>query len=328
MEGSIERIPQLRMCVTEKCECKCFYCRPGGEACRYSSAKEMSLRQIYQLTDILVKNGITHIKITGGEPLLRDDILRMIQLLSSIDNIQDIQLVTRSSKVGKMAKQLKDAGLSCLNFSLDTLDYFTFLKITCNSRLDLLLQAIKVAYKSGLKLKFNMVVIKGVNDNEIPAMIDFVGQYGATLKLLDLMNIPHESKFLANYYMPFDKIVEELKAKAVKWSIEKPPGEYGTPMPRFEMSNGAVVLIKDARIGTWYGDVCVECDNFPCQDAVMALRLTADGHLQRCLLRNDNLVDLLTLIENVEPQEIINNAISLVLNTFHDAVYHEAAWKL
>lgn len=323
-----KKIPYLRICVTEKCGNHCVYCRPGGEASRAVNRGEMSLRQIHTLVDILAKKGISDIKITGGEPLERRDLPKMIEIISSIQGIKKIELVTRSPRVGKVAKTLKDCGLSCLNFSLDSLDPYTFFRITRNGRLDLLIQAIKHSAKSGIQLKFNMVVMKGINDREIPAMIEFAGKFKAVLKLLDLMNMPQDPKFLSQYYMPLDDVSEMLSKEAIRQDTETPPGGIGTPMPKFEMANGASVMIKDARKGTWYGDTCKECKYYPCQDALMALRITADGCLQRCLLRNDNLVEFLSLVENVASQSVINEAVDTVLKTYREAVYHESKWSI
>ncbi len=327
MKIGTAKTPHLRICVTEKCPLTCFYCRPGGEACRVLDKKEITLRQIYQLVKILADQGITRLKITGGEPLLRKDIPKIVLIFKSIKGITDIQLVTRSYKTGNIAEQLRDSGLDSITFSLDSLDPFTFYRISQNSRLDLLLKAIKKTHKAGLNLQFNMVVMRGVNEHEITKMIEFAGRYGAVLKLLDLMNMPGELKFLDFYYMPLDQISIDLKEKAVSYSVETPPGGVGTPMPKFLMPNGATVLVRDARVGTWYGDVCKECKNFPCQDAIMALRLTADGCLQKCLLRQDNLVDLLSMVENFESEDKIKQVVDSVLNTFRKAVYYEKAWR-
>lgn len=327
MKIGTEKMPHLRICVTEKCPITCFYCRPGGEACRVLNKKEMTLRQIYQLVKILAEQGITHLKLTGGEPLLRNDVLKMISALKSISGITDIQLVTRSHKVGNIVGRLRDSGLDSITFSLDSLDPFIFYRISQNDRLDLLLKAIKKTHKAGLNLQFNMVVMRGVNECEITKMIEFAGCYGAILKLLDLMNMPGYPKFLDFYYMPLDQIVTDLKKEAVNYNIETPPGGVGTPMPKFLMPNGATVLVKDARVGAWYSDVCKECKNFPCQDAIMALRLTADGCLQRCLLRQDNLVDLLSMVENFESEDEIKQTIDSVLDTFRKAVYYEKTWR-
>ncbi len=326
MENKENKIPHLRICVTEACEHNCFYCRPAGEACRKTNKIAMSLRQIYDSVKLLVKYGVSHLKITGGEPLLRSDIPKMIKLLNSIKGIEEIQLITRSPKAGELANQLKESNVSCFNISIDSLDPFTFFKITRKQNLNLILQAIEKCHNAGLKLKFNMVVIRGVNDHEVPDMVNFAGKYRSVLKLLDLMNISQEPHFLANYYKPFNEIIEELRIKAVRETVISPPGGLGTPMPKFEMANGAIVLVKDSRAGTWYSDICIECKNYPCQDAIMALRLTSDGYLQRCLLRQDNLVDLLA-IKDVENRKIIDKAISEVLDTYRKAVFYERCWK-
>ena len=324
----MKKIPYLRICVTERCGLQCFYCRPGGEACRVSEKKEMSLHQIRTLVELMAAHGVSDLKITGGEPLIRNDIPKMVELLSAIKGIKRIELVTRSHKVGRIAEQLKSSGLSCLNFSLDSLDPLTFYLVTRNGRLDLLLKSIRQCANSGIELKFNMVVMKGINDHEIPKMIEFAGKYKAVLKLLDLMNMPQDSKFLSQYYMPLDVIEKDLREKALKIRVVTPPGGIGTPMPVFEMANGAVVMIKDARKGTWYSDTCKGCKHFPCQDAIMALRITSDGCLQRCLLRNDNLVDLLSLLEGEAGREVIDSAIKTVLQTYEQAVFHEKGWKV
>jgi len=323
----MNKIPYLRICVTEKCRHRCLYCRPGGEACRVIGKKEMSLRQIKTQVEIMAAHGISNLKITGGEPLVRNDIPKMAELLLGIKGIKRIELVTRSYKAGKIAEKLKDSGLSCLNFSLDSLDPCTFFMVTGNGRLDKLLSAIRQCADSGIKLKFNMVVMKGINDHEIPKMIEYAGEYGAVLKLLDLMNMPQEAKFLSQYYMPLDVIERELGEKALKSGTVVAPGGLGTPMPVFEMPNGATVMIKDARKGTWYGNICKDCRYYQCQDALMALRLTSDGCLQRCLLRDDNLIDLLSLVEGGADRKIIDFAVKTVLQTYESAAFHKKAWK-
>ena len=324
----MKRIPYLRICVTEQCGLHCLYCRPGGEACRVSQKKEMSLLQIKSLVELMATHGISDLKITGGEPLIRDDIPRMVELLFAIKGIKRIELVTRSHRAGKFAEQLKSSGLSCLNFSLDSLDPVTFYRMAGNGRLDLLLGAIRQCANSGIELKFNMVVMKGINDHEIPKMIEYAGKYGAVLKLLDLMDMPQNPKFLSQFYFSFDDVEKDLSEKALSCSVTTPPCGIGTPMPVFKMANGATVMIKDARKGTWYGDTCAGCKHYPCQDAIMALRITSDGCLQRCLIRSDNLVNLLAQLESVTDRKVIDSAIKTVLLTYDKAVFHEKGWKI
>lgn len=321
------KIPHLRICVTEVCENRCLYCRPGGEACRTTNEREMSIKQIFYSVNLLAKHGISHLKITGGEPLLRSDILKLIKLIGSIEGIEDIELITRSPNVGNIASQLKELNISYLNFSLDTLDPVIYYKINHNRNIKEVLEAIDICHKAGLALKFNMVVMKGINDNEISEMIHFAGKYGAVLKLLDLVNVNQNPHFFSTHYKPFDEIIEELRKKNDHEKIIFPPGGVGTPMLKYEMSNGATVMIKDARKGTWYSDVCNGCNNYPCQDAIMALRLTSDGYLQRCLLNQGNLIDFLSMIENNENQDKIAMVLSEVLDTYRKAIYHESCWK-
>lgn len=323
----MNKIPYLRICVTEKCKHKCLYCRSGGEACRVIGKKEMSLKQIKSLVEMMALHGISDLKITGGEPFTRNDIPEMVEQLLGVKGIKRIEIVTRSHKAGLVSERLRINGLSCLNFSLDSLNPSTFRRITGNDELDKLLIAIRKCANSGIKLKFNMVVMKGLNDHEIPKLIEFAGEFKAVLKLLDLMNMPQETNFLSKYYMPLDAIEKELEGIALRSSTLVAPGGLGTPMPTFEIPNGAVVMIKDARKGTWYGDTCKGCKYYKCQDALMALRITSDGCLQRCLLRDDNLIDLLSMIENGMDRASIDLAIKTALKTYESAEFHKEAWK-
>jgi cyclic pyranopterin phosphate synthase len=323
----MRRIPYLRICVTERCGLSCFYCRPGGEACRAVNGQEMSVDQIYKIVSILSGYGLSQIKITGGEPLLRNDIPEMIKKISSVKGIKNIELVTRSPRAGSLSKELVYSGLNCLNYSLDTLNPKTFLEITKTGNLLKLFDSIDLSYNSGAKIKFNMVVMRGINDHEIFNMIDFAGKYNATLKLLDLMDMPQDPLFFKKHYFSFDGITEELNKLCLNKTIRTTPGGLGTPMTTFKMPNNSTVMIKDSRTGTWYGDICKGCEYFKCQDALMALRLTSDGFLQKCLLRSDNLVDLLSVTGNGSSEELIDRIIMEALSTYQQSSYYENGWQ-
>lgn len=319
------RIPHMRICVTDVCSRKCLYCRPGGETFPVNQ-QLLKPEQFEQLAVIMARNGITQLKVTGGEPMLRRDIVDIVRRLTQIQGIDSCELVTRSSRAGILASQLKDAGISCLNFSIDSLNEEKYHRINGNAYLPPLLEAIGRAYKAEIPLKFNMVVMKGVNDNEIYDLIEFAGKYGAVLKLLDLMDLLDDRPNDVSLYYPLNSVVERLNAMSVSAGVLLPLGT-GTPMPQFTMANGATVLVKDARVGTWYGDVCNNCKNYPCHDAIMALRLTPRGLLQRCLLREDNLVDLWSMVEQGKSDFEIDSAVSEVLMTYANAYYIEKAWK-
>jgi cyclic pyranopterin phosphate synthase len=117
-----EKIPQLRIAVNNTCGKACAYCRPGGETAGPVTGGSMSLDEIVRLADLLGRAGVTNIKLTGGDPALYRDIVKLVHQLKNLDNIQRIELVTRHPRAGRNAEKLRDAGLDLLNFSLDSLD--------------------------------------------------------------------------------------------------------------------------------------------------------------------------------------------------------------
>lgn len=324
------KIPQLRIAVTFPCGKACVYCRPGGEAVPIQPKKEMTRAEIHVLTRILVEHGISDIKLTGGDPLLRDDIVDIVRDIKSIDGVRSVHLVTRHARAAENLRGFVDAGLDLLNFSLDSLDPKTWSAITRAKGHDELIKAVELAAQSGLKLKLNTVVMKGINDHEINDLIEFAGRLKCTVKFLDLIvdipAFPKVSQEIGHkYYADLDELVPALKQQALISDLHFQPGGLGHPMSRFVMPNGATVVIKSSNSGAWYGDVCANCTFFPCHDAIMSLRLTSDGKLQRCLLREDNLIDLLSMVNKETPQKEIDAVIRTVLATYQEAVFYEAA---
>ena len=170
------KIPQLRIAITYPCEKACVYCRPGGEAVSSRPSKEMTADQINSLVTTITKHGVRDIKLTGGDPILRPDIVDIVRSLKSNPGVRDVELVTRHANAGKLVDQLKNAGLDCLNFSLDSLDAKTWSEITRTKGHEMLMEAIWAAADSEISLKINTVVIKGVNDHEIANLIEFAGR--------------------------------------------------------------------------------------------------------------------------------------------------------
>jgi cyclic pyranopterin phosphate synthase len=324
------KIPQLRIAVTYPCEKACVYCRPGGEAVSTRPSKEMTVDQINLLVTTITKHGVQDVKLTGGDPILRSDIVDIVHSLKSISGVRNVELVTRHANAGKLADQLKNAGLDCLNFSLDSLDANIWSEITRTKGHEMLMDAIWAAADSGISLKINTVVIKGVNDHEITAMIEFAGRLKCQIKFLDLIvdipafpNVSNRfGKVGKDYYFDLREIIPSLQAQSSSSDVYFQPGGLGHPMNRYVMPSGATVIIKSSRAGAWHGDVCKGCKFFPCHDALMALRLTSDGKLQYCLLREDNLVDLLGLVEGGASQAEINLAMQGVLDTYRNAVFY------
>lgn len=322
-------IPQLRISVSSACGKHCLYCRPGGESFRIQR-KEMTSQQVVDAVRILVRHGITDLKLTGGDPMLRRDIVDLVAQLKRLPGVKNVHLVTRHSRAGDLAGELKEAGLDCLNFSLDSLNPATWSYITRATGHAELVQAIVKAAKTGINLKINTVMIAGINDREIPDMIEFAGKLGATLKLLDLIVdldpfADTEKEFCARHYYDLTPILPVLSSQAAqtKMDLNYQPGGLGHPMPSFLMKNGATVLVKTSHTGAWYTEACAACSHYPCHDAIMALRLSADGKLQRCLLREDNLVDLIGMLNDQMPTDQVDAAIKRVLADYTSARFHE-----
>jgi GTP 3',8-cyclase len=173
-----------------------------------------------------------------------------------------------------------------------------------------------------------MVVLKGVNDHEIPSMVSFCRQIGADLKLLDLIvDIGEFTQDIADYarrhYDNLIDVMADFEAKGAIRSTSFSPGGLGHPMPTFRIEDGPPIQVKTARLGAWYGDICRSCRHFPCHDALMALRLTPAGMLQRCLLRSDNLIDLLTPLRTGVPDHAIQERIDDAIATYRSARFYE-----
>ena len=302
-DKAVTKIPQLRISVTVPCGKKCVYCRPGGEGFDAPRSAELAPEQFAELTKMFVRNGVRDIKLTGGDPMLRKDIVDIVRLIKRIDGVRSLHLVTRHHRAGAIAPELKAAGLDVLNFSVDSLDGHTWSAITGVKGHQRLVDAVYRAAESGITIKLNSVIMAGVNNDEIPALAEFAGHFNASLKLLDLIDdLPGFPTSVApegyarNHAFNLDSWIPAFAAQAVDSDIDFQPGGLGHPMPRFKLPNGATVLIKSSNEGAWYGEVCEGCALFPCHDALMAVRLTADGKLQYCLLREDNMVDLRSMV--------------------------------
>lgn len=329
------QIPQLRVAVNDTCQKACFYCRPSGECSDSSPGNLISSETILKIIKPLVAFGVTDVKLTGGEPMLRRDIVDLVRELKKISGIKSLHLITRHQKAGEIAKELSLAGLDCLNFSLDTLDPQKYTKITASNTHELLLKAIKNSIKKSNSVKINTVLMNGVNDDEVINIINFCETIGVKkLKFLDLIldigtlgkSFSHRINEISpgqkytDFYFPLNKIEKYLSSIAVERTIVTRSGGLGHPMQCYKLKSGLTIELKDGRSGGWYNDECRDCKIFPCHDAIMALRLTSDGKLQRCLARSDNLVDIACLIKQ-QDENCIKSEIAKILEKYTTAVY-------
>jgi len=303
-QGLPVRLPQFRVTVNSRCGRACFFCRPSGEAVATGPKEELSVAELLAVASAVRRRGISAIKLTGGDPALYGPLEEAVVRLREA-GFTEIEVISRHPRIGERAAALAAAGVTQFNMSIDTLDAGLHHEICGVDDLGAVQGALRQCAATGVPVKVNMVVMAGVNDGEVGALAQWCEDQGvATLKLLDVikdLDAGAESfarrlaikrgAVIRDLYVPLESLVGRFRSRAV--SVEsRSQGGLGHPMTVLTMASGFEVVLKDSRAGAWYGDVCRDCPLFPCHDALMALRLTADLRLQFCLLREEISVPL------------------------------------
>jgi cyclic pyranopterin phosphate synthase len=262
-----------RISITQRCNLDCVYCHREGIF--EDSTREMTPGEISRILEILAKNGVKKVKITGGEPLLRSDVPEIVSGISKL-GIEDISMTTNGSFLSDYAARLKESGLGRINVSLDTLKPDTFKKITRGGNLARVREGIEAAIEAGLyPVKLNVVAMKGINDSEIKGLLDHYSRDGVVLQLIELMDIGTE--VFDKYYYSLDEIEEELKKNASDVRVRK----FMQDRKKYTLNGAQVEVIRPMH----NTDFCAHCTR---------IRITADGKFKPCLMRSDNFVDFLT----------------------------------
>ena len=272
----------LRISVTQCCNLHCPYChREGQEKAVGNHVVEMTPDEIARLVQIAVNLDIRNIKLTGGEPLVREDIIEIVSRIGEISGIRDFSMTTNGTLLAKYAKELYEAGLKRVNVNIPSLKAEVYSRLT-GGNLEDVLRGIKEAIGVGLyPVKLNMLILKGVNDGEVEDMIGFAAETGAILQLIELEPINVSESYYKNFHRTLDDYEAELKDKALKFET------------RQFMHNRRVYHLPEAKVEVIHPientEFCLHCTR---------LRITSDGKLKPCLMRNDNLVDVLTVMRN------------------------------
>ncbi|GMO57411.1 MAG: GTP 3',8-cyclase MoaA [Termitinemataceae bacterium] len=201
-------IDYLRVGVTDRCNLRCIYCMPSNGVEWLFHDEVLSFEEILHICTVAAGMGISKIKVTGGEPLVRRGIIPFIAALKKISGIKTVSITTNALLLGEYLDQLLDAGLDAINISLDTLDEKTFLRITNNSDLVQVLGAIKKVLKTNLNIKINCVPLLGVNENDIIPLAAFAKDYNIAVRFIELMPLGFAACHKA---IPFDSVFSTLK---------------------------------------------------------------------------------------------------------------------
>jgi len=268
----------LRISVTQRCNLRCPYCHREGET---SPSTEMSLEEIIRIARAALALDIFRVKLTGGEPLLRSDIPQIVKGITELQGLRDLSMTTNGTLLSSFAKELRKNGLARVNVNLLTLDREIYRTVTGGNLRDVI-DGVKAAVNAGLyPVKLNMLLLKGVNDHEIPRMIDFAEQSGAILQLIELEPVNVGSDYYGRHHYDLNGVEGELRKRA--WRSET----------RMHMQNRRVYFLPRAKV-----EVIRPIENTEFCAHCTRLRVTSDGKLKPCLMRNDNLVDVLTPMRN------------------------------
>lgn len=279
----------LRVSVTQRCNLHCPYCHREGEEKRVGNfVTEMTSEEIVRIVRVAVSLGMGRVKITGGEPLLRQDILDIVRGIARLRGLKDLSMTTNGTLLSKYAEGLHRNGLMRVNVNIPTLDSETYHKLVGGNLQDVL-NGIKAAIDAGLEpVKLNMLLLRGVNEKDIPEMIKFAGESGAVLQLIELEPVNVTKAYFERYHCALDEEEVELKNRAVK--VET----------RGDMQNRRIYHLPNVKVEVIHPientEFCARCTR---------LRVTSDGRLKPCLMKKTGLVDVLTPIRKGENDETI-----------------------
>ncbi len=281
-------VDSIRISLTQRCNLSCFYCHLEGEIPK--KAIEMTLEEIHRIVNLAASFSISKVKLTGGEPLMRSDILEIVNRIRDIPGVEEVSMTTNGILLGGLAEGLKKAGLTRINVSLDTLNPERFKHITGSAGLVTVVSGIKEAVKAGLcPLKVNMVLLKGVNEDEVSKMIEFTKDYGLILQIIELES-PAEDDLYEKYHIDLDDVENHIKNNARTVTVRRMHHRR-----KYCLRNGGEIEIVRPMHNT---EFCQYCNR---------IRVTSDGKLKPCLFRNNNLVDLLGPIREGASEETLRN---------------------
>lgn len=292
-------IEYVRLSVTDRCDLRCGYCMPKGFHDFEEPEHWLDFDEIERVMAAFGRLGVTRVRLTGGEPLVRKDLPQLAARLSALPGINDLSLSTNATRLSKHAHALKAAGISRINVSLDSLSADRFKEIT-QGKLEKVLDGLMAARDAGFKpIKINMVVMAGVNDDEVEDMVNFCIEHDFTLRFIETMPMGETGLSASQHYVDLQTVRQKLEQR-----FELLPGV----MPGGGPARYVRVAGTELRIGfitPISQHFCETCNR---------VRLSVDGSLYLCLGQNDK-VELRPLLRDgasdIELENAIRNAINM-----------------
>lgn len=286
--GRVHR--NLRVSLTDRCNLRCTYCMPHDFAAWLPSEHQLTTDELVRVIEIAEREGINEVRLTGGEPLLRPDIVEIVSRINAITNAPTLTMTTNALTLEKVAKPLVDAGLTRINISLDTLDKDRFKLMTHRDRIDDVFAGIKAAQDAGINpIKINAVLLKGVNADEAPALLEWALTNNLALRFIEQMPLDAGGIWERSALVTADDIYADL---STRYELTPCDGRGSSPAEEFFVNGGPATV---GIIGSVTRPFCGACDR---------LRLTSDGQLRSCLFSLEEM-DLRTAMRNGASDEDI-----------------------
>jgi cyclic pyranopterin phosphate synthase len=313
------RISYLRLSVTDRCDLRCTYCMPERQIF-LPRAEVLTLDELHELALGFIARGITKIRLTGGEPLVRRDIIELVQALGrrlgaddGNGRLDELTMTTNGTRLAEFADDLAAAGIRRINVSLDTLDRTTFARLARRDSLPQVLEGIAAAKAAGLKVKINTVALKGVNEAELPDLIAWAHGQGHAITLIEVMPLGEVEGDRFDHYLPLSTVRDRLDSH---WTLT--PSDY--------RSGGPARYFTVAETGGQLGLITPLTNNF-C-DGCNRIRVTATGQLFACLGGTEQ-VDLRAALRSANPDAALTEALDLAMRIkplrHHFAIDHQGA---
>jgi cyclic pyranopterin phosphate synthase len=292
------RITYLRLSVTDRCDLRCAYCMPERQTF-LPKAEVLTLEELHRMALGFIDRGITKLRLTGGEPLVRRDMIELVGALGRRigGGLEELTLTTNGTQLSAFADRIAAAGVKRINVSLDTLDREGFARLTRRDALPQVLEGIAAAKEAGLKVKLNTVALKGINEDEIPDLVAWAHGQGHDITLIEVMPLGEVEEDRFDHYLSLSAVRDDLETR---WTLTPSGHRTGGPARYFDI----------AETGGRLGLITPLTNNF-C-DGCNRIRVTATGQLFACLGGNEQ-VDLRAALRSEDPEGALHAALDLAM---------------
>lgn len=300
IDGFSRQITYVRLSVTDRCDLRCSYCMP--ERMQFLPKSEvLSLEELHRLALAFIERGVRKIRLTGGEPLVRRDLMTLVQQLGREigQGLDELTLTTNGTQLAQHATALADAGVRRINVSLDTLQPALFAKLTRRDALAQVLDGIDAADRAGLKIKLNAVALKGLNEAELPSLIGWAHGRGYEVTLIEVMPLGEVEEDRFDHYLPLPAVRDTLEQR---WTLTDSGHQTGGPARYVDVAETGGRL---GFITPLTNNFCAGCNR---------VRVTATGQIYMCLGQNDR-VDLRAAMRGADSDVALDAALDRAIRS-------------